>query len=526
MSLMYDAIIVGAGPAGAAAAMGLKGKRVLMLDVGCVPDKKSAEFSDNFYNYKGAGDHSSELLLGENLESLHNVSRPYLMPKLKAPFQRYVTDSRQELGRVHSEAFNAKVSYAKGGLANAWGAQLLRYDDADLNAFPIGASDLQPHYEELEREIGVSGANDDMAKVYGVSDGMQPPLRKSRLGAKILSRYRRARAGFERDGFVMGEPRLGVNSRPHNGRKGAAYKNLEFFKPNIEANYSPAYTIDRLVGEGALDYRAGYYAEETADCEGGAYVVARNLAEGRMERFTAQKVVLCAGAINSAKLALKSRRDTATRLPIMDNGLSLIPLLELTSIGAATEVESFYNQLCLGYEAGHGAERVIGTFYALTGILSSELMFDLPVSTAAMPAVARNLFPAMLVLHLWYPEEPNKDNWMALAGDNDVQIQYKVSSAQHIEKLVIGKLRRLGLLTHQKLVQYPESGSSFHYAGTLPMKSENVGPYETGMDGRLGSSENIHVADGAVFPVLPAKNLSLTIMANALRVSRLLRADL
>jgi choline dehydrogenase-like flavoprotein len=67
-------------------------------------------------------------------------------------------------------------------------------------------------------------------------------------------------------------------------------------------------------------------------------------------------------------------------------------------------------------------------------------------------------------------------------------------------------------------------GSSIHYAGTLPMKKD-PGRYETDVDGRLSGTKHVYVADGACFSALPAKNLTLTIMANAMRIATRLRRD-
>ena len=512
-------IIVGAGPAGAAAALGLQGSKVLMLDVGHQPDPLAKSYDENYYKYKSASNKGDELLLGRNYESLHNISQPYLMPKLKAPFQRYVTQARSELGKVISPDFNTQLSYAKGGLANAWGAQLLRYDDDDLKEFPIEYADLEPHYEELEQEIGLSGANDDLGVIYGSSKNLQAPLEKGKLAKKILSRYKRKKKSFHKKGFRIGEPRLGVISESHKGRRPADYNNLEFFKPNVEANYTPIFTIDRLIAEGELEYLCGRYVENISD-DDICVVHARNLCLGIDEQYLAKKVIICAGAVNSAKLVLKSRCDYETRLPIMDNSLSLIPFVEVSSIGSALEKKSYYNQLCLAYECEDDKQRVIGTFYALTGVLATDLMFDLPVAASVMPLIAKNIFPAMLVLHLWYETLPSSQNWLSLMADNQLQINYKQITNKPIEKKAISILRGLGLISHSKLIQYPEAGSSFHYAGTLPMKKEPTSPYQTWVDGRLNGSNNIFVADGSIFPVLPAKNLSLTIMANALRVAR------
>jgi choline dehydrogenase-like flavoprotein len=67
-------------------------------------------------------------------------------------------------------------------------------------------------------------------------------------------------------------------------------------------------------------------------------------------------------------------------------------------------------------------------------------------------------------------------------------------------------------------VNKPLHGASIHYAGTLPYSSEDR-PYTTALDGKLHGAPNIYVADGASWRFMPAKGLTLTLMANARRVA-------
>ena len=83
-------------------------------------------------------------------------------------------------------------------------------------------------------------------------------------------------------------------------------------------------------------------------------------------------------------------------------------------------------------------------------------------------------------------------------------------------------LRKIGFSTAAALCQYPPMGSGIHYAGTLPMR-EFPDRYQLYPDGRLHGARRIYVADGACFPRLPAKNLTFTIMANAMRIASLIR---
>jgi len=59
------------------------------------------------------------------------------MPKLKAPMMRYITRGEQELCPMATEGFFAKSSFATGVLANAWGAQVYRFSERELDPFPF-----------------------------------------------------------------------------------------------------------------------------------------------------------------------------------------------------------------------------------------------------------------------------------------------------------------------------------------------------------------------------------------------------
>ena len=86
-------------------------------------------------------------------------------------------------------------------------------------------------------------------------------------------------------------------------------------------------------------------------------------------------------------------------------------------------------------------------------------------------------------------------------------------------------LNNLGYICNAGLIQRPLMGAGLHYAGTLPMRV-NPARYQTDSQGRLFETNNVYIVDGACISRLPAKNLTFTIMANALRIGRHLAAEL
>jgi choline dehydrogenase-like flavoprotein len=61
-------------------------------------------------------------------------------------------------------------------------------------------------------------------------------------------------------------------------------------------------------------------------------------------------------------------------------------------------------------------------------------------------------------------------------------------------------------------------GASVHYAGTIPMTRREA-PLTATPEGRSRDFSNLWLVDGTTFPFLPAKNLTLTLMANAARIA-------
>jgi choline dehydrogenase-like flavoprotein len=58
------------------------------------------------------------------------------------------------------------------------------------------------------------------------------------------------------------------------------------------------------------------------------------------------------------------------------------------------------------------------------------------------------------------------------------------------------------------------------------MASSPHGAYQTHPDGRLNLTRHVYLCDGSIFPELPAKNLTYTLMALALRTATRLNEGL
>jgi hypothetical protein len=312
----------------------------------------------------------------------------------------------------------------------------------------------------------------------------------------------------------MGRPRLAVLTRDYGNRRRHEYANLEFFKPHIPSIYTPAFTLEEMIRRRKVRYLPNRLVLQYKEHESQVEITARNLHTEEIEHFQARKVLLAAGAFNTAKIVLQSRGDHETRLPLLDNAISYVPLLNWRLIGCPLERSALsIAQLNLVYRGPLEPESIQATYYGITGPLRSDLLCDFPLALQGNLAAARYLIPAIGIMQVFYPDKPNRNNGIRLTPEGGLQISYQPKRLGRLERHMIRVFRRIGQWSAPFLCKYPVPGNSYHYAGCLPMQS-SPGPYQTDASGLLWGTRRVHVVDSANFTVLPSKNLTFTVMEN------------
>lgn len=519
---MYDVTVVGSGAAGAWAAYQLSkwNIRVLVIDVG-IKNTSSGHCNDNLYDIRKNNSSQIDFMIGNNFESLHNIHQSYLSPKLKSPFFRFVIKDSDSLSPIKRDGFFPLQSFAYGGLANAWGAGAYRYNDKELTHFLIQADDLNAYYDEITDAIGICGTSDDLLPHFGSTYGLQNPLKLDALAARTLDAYKRHRRYFLHHGIRFGMPRLAILTDRLNDRVPCQYDNLSFWEPGNNAIYTPDLTMDMLLKNKRIKYMADRLAVFFSEDASGVFLTCRNLAKCSEETFRSRKLILAAGALGSAKLVLKSFQDIETKLPLLENPTSLVPFLNPLFIGYPVEKYSHgLIQLNILYDGRLCSDYVQASFYNYTSPLSSDVIMNIPLSARANLIACKYLLPATSIIQFFYADKPHPSKYVQLTADDLLETSSRKNIQMgDIERHFISTLRRICFFSHPRLIQYPEPGNGIHYAGTLPMSADPSIRYRTTKTGGLALTQHVSVADAAIFPCLPAKNHTMTIMANAMRVA-------
>ncbi len=520
---MKDVLIIGSGIAGTSAALQLaeRGIHACMVDVGFMPPIEPP-IKKNLYDYCDENE-CFDLIIGNNFEGLRNLEREQkpVPAKLTAPRLSFVTDRSQELSPVRETNFTLVQSFAQGGLANAWGAGVMRFTSRDLDGFPLESHELTPYYDRLTKEMGISGENDDLTPYFGTDHLLQRPLRLSENAAALYRKYLEKKTRLNRRGVFIGRPRLAVLTEEMGGRTACEYSNLEFWQPHLPYLYYPSLTLEKLIGRGDVEYRKGLLAKSWHRRNGTIVVEAMSINDRKRISFECKKLILAAGAVGNAKLALASRNDYKSKLTLLDNKALQFPFLVPKMIGNKLEKSSFgLTQLSFVYDPSPDQDYSHGSILDLTSPARAEFYSSFPFAAADNIRMIKYLLPAMMVLQLYLPAKPETGASLSLSHDGGLEIVGRNNQVnKQLIKKVIKIFRILGTVTFAFLVVRISNGLGIHYAGTLPMVERPKNPYQCNRFGELYGEPDVYVVDGSVFPRLSAKNFSFAVMANAMRVA-------
>jgi choline dehydrogenase-like flavoprotein len=532
---MSTVLIVGSGATGVhfAATSLERGHDVIMLDVGherpspVLPD-------DDFDGLKEKLEDPAAYFLGPHGET---VVYPAAHAKFYGfpPSKSYVFTSPDAHG-ADATGFEPVTSFAAGGLAEAWTGGVYSLNDAELADFPYSYADLEPHYREVARRIGISAANDDIARFSPFSPAYQPALDTDEHSTRLLQRYAAVRDRLNAIKFFLGRSRVAVLSRDLGDRKACDYLGRCLWGCPRESLYAPSATLRTLRQHPRFRYIPGVYVEHFTE-QGGRLtgVVASPAAGGEHRTFTADQYVLAAGTLCSSRILLDSiyrSRGQVIALPgLMDNRQMMIPFITLRMLGRPVSTHSYqFHQIALGIEGARADEYVHGQITSLKAASIHPIVQSMPVDTRSALGIFRATHAALGVANVWLHDRRRQENVVTIrpSGEGDrTRMIIRYSPAADDAARVTQALRtmrkalwKLGAIVPPGMTKVLPQGASIHYAGTIPMSKETK-PWTASPDCRSHDWENLYFADGATFPFLPAKNLTYTLMANAVRVATL-----
>ena len=507
----YDLCIVGAGVGGGALAQALAptGRRILLLNrLGPLP--------------REARNWSPQALFRDDA---------------------YKADERWTDGAT-GRAFRPNMYYWLGGNSKVYGSALLRLRPQDFGelqtldgpspAWPISYDDLAPHYDRAERVYDVHGrrgadpfeppgppfphapiAHDD--RIAEVADGLrQQGVRAFELPMGVKFSHEDPGGGP----FVLRETFEAMGRAAFDG-----FPDLLHLKADAEtASVLPAAAHDNV------DLVTGADVTRLVTDAGGRRVThAEAVLDGETVTFRADAFALCAGAVNSAALLLRSASDThpdglANRSGRVGRGLMRHVTSKFYTVASGTPNPTrFQKTLAVNdYYFGVPGDPVwdgvpLGHVHLMGKHAGWQILQDIPGQFTPEEADAI----AAHSVDWWVQSEdlPLDDNRVTLGPDGGIRVRYRETNRAAQEALMDRLEAALRPLGFDRFLRVPMPLNVMnHQCGTLRMGTDPATSV-VGMSGRAHDLDNLFVADASVFPSSGATNPTLTIAANAFRVA-------
>ncbi len=531
-------LIVGSGPSGVHFALTVLGKNhtVTMLDVGgqkppsVLPEEDfiglKSKLADPAGSFLGAGFHAIDLPEPGRKEY-------YNLP----PSKEYVF-RRPDAFAVEEDGLTPLVSFAAGGLAECWTGGSYPFNEEELREFSFSYSDIVPHYAEVAARIGVAGAADDLSEYIPVHDHLAPMLKLDESASRLLATYNDRRQFLtSKYNARLGRSRQAVLSKRLNDRQPCAYCGRCLWGCPNGAFYTPSLTLRQCLAYRNFEYVPNAFASHMQIAPSGSIesLISYDLGSGLQTRRSADAYILACGAINTSNIFLrsiyKSRKEIIRLNGLMDNRQILAPLCNLSMLGRGYDPRTYqYHQLAFGIEGESPDRYVHGQITTLKTATAHPIFRNLPFDLRSSIGVFRALRSSLAVLNLNFCDWRREQNFLTLSknakdanGWPALSIRYRpaVGERETLRKACAtarGFFREIGAPFIPGMMRIRPMGSSVHYAGTLPM-SGHKRPWAVSPTCQSYDIDNLFVVDGAAFPFLPAKNLTFTLMANAVRVA-------
>lgn len=535
-------VVVGSGPSGASAALTLlrRGQAVELWDVG----RREQPFPHpeaDFHGLKQVLDDPQAYFLGKDFQALLAPDSGELMRY--PPARSFLVEAEDRYWPFLGEEFKPFLSFSAGGLGLGWGVNALSYDDDDLTDWPLSFPDLSHAYSEACQRIPIAGPEDELSRFFPGVVAQQPSVRLNRHDADLLSTFEKRKAWIERWGHItLGRARLAVLNTPDDP-SACRYCGRCLWGCPHGSLYNPAgSTLRECQRYPNFSYQSGrlVLSFETRD---GLVTGIRYLETDTQQRNSepCAAVFLAAGALQSGAIFLRTlQRDTAMENAnldrnrtesVMDTTVVKMPYIQIRSVGVAEESRQFqFNRLIIAHRKTRNGGWPIhchGEVLSLNTLIYHPLIESIPLGSRLGKRLFAALMGALGVVTYFLPDRQIPGNGISLVPDatsptgDHLQVHYQESADKEalLRDTVKDTARALWMMAcvPARPIRAP-AGGGIHYAGTVPM---GPGPRCSDSSGRANAFRNLYLCDGAAFPSLPSKSITLNLIAHAIRVASL-----
>jgi hypothetical protein len=505
---MFDICIIGSGPSAVISAKSFidKGYKVCLID--SEEDSLQLEVPNkHFFEHLSP---ESDFLYPPDDTSFNAESGGAQLTKARSHLIRNV----DKYFTVSSDNFSPFQTLASGGLSAAWGAACFTYSDRDLKLASL--SNLQPHYEEVAKIIGISGPT---PSYFCDINNKQPPAQIDHNGKSILKR--------STHGLTLEQSSLAMLTESLGNRHVNPYFDMDFYSNfgdsifrsiQILRNLNLKQNFTRIKGSLAISFNEN-------EIENQVQVNYYDLENKTTYTVNASKLIICGGALNSYRFVANSLNCFNQENPILCNPYLYIPTLHLPSLGKnGSYLRHSLSQVFAEIDQQNSPTL---QFYSYRSLLISRLMAQTPMPPFFARLFWRSLVEALVIVGAHFADDGTSKRSIKAQQNNGklptLTIDFPFPKIAGITG-IITKLLKLKCVPMRVLKT--KMGASIHYAGNMPISQTKQYPIGMDENGLIHSTKNVYYFDSSGWTYLPARGLTFTIMANAHRLAHKLQKSM
>ncbi len=498
----YDVIIIGAGAGGGTVAYSLAptGKRILILERGGYLPKEE----DNW-----------------NAEAI---------------FQGRKYQIQEQWLDKNERGFLPQAFYNVGGNTKVYGAALQRMREADFGevkhqggispAWEFSYQDFEPYYTRAESLFKIHGQKgEDISEPPLSTEYPFPPLPHE-------PRIQEVADDLQQLGLHPHHLTLAVDRDVANPDNSPCIRcaTCDPYPCQLDAKLDAQKAcVDPATRYDNVELKTNALVTRLITDDRGDRVTAVEVEiEGNKEQYTADTFILSAGAINSAALLLKSANKQhpnglanssgmVGRNLMLHNHSAIVAIADQPNPTAFQKTLGFNDFYFGSPEHDYPLGQIQMTGKSKWNRLAQFSPDSVPKSTLE--------YMAEHAVDWWLTSEdlPDTNNRIVLTPEGKIKVDFtrnNLKAHQDFVNLWQGYLRQIGFFLF--MVKQVPLSAVWHQVGTCKFGSN---PQTTVLDlnCRTHDLENLYVVDASFFPSMGAVNPTLTIVANALRVSDYLK---
>lgn len=513
--------VIGSGPAGVACAKALlaRGVEVLMLDAGLQLEPDRAQLVRELGALPPAQWPPDRIAV---LKSGMNVSAKVIPQKLAFGSDYPYREANEHAPR-RGEGAIVRPSLALGGFSTVWGAAMLPYRDADLDAWPVKSAELAPHYRAVLEFTGLAAQRDDLEELFPLHCENPGALASSRQAGWLLQNLERHRAVLRESGWRFGRARLALRAADSPRGCGCAYCRLCLYGCPYGCIYSAADTVREMRANPRFKYRGDVIVTRLREDSQKVFIAGYHRRTREPLSFEAGRAYLATGIAPTTQILLRSQEAYDRPVRARDSQYFIFPLVAARrERDAHSEAAYTLSQLFIELDHPRINRRAVHLqIYTYNDIIARTVRQSLGPLNLLAPPVAERTLIAQGYLHS--DDSPEIEMTLKRGGTTDfLQLEAKPKpQTRHIVKRVLREFwrhaHRLGALPAASWLNLTQPGQGFHSGGTFPMRA-TPGEFESDRLGRPRGWSRVHAVDASIFPSTPATTITLPVMANAHRI--------